>query len=48
MCQAVKKRPERDPEFLSKIITGDEAWVDVYDIETNTTMIQTKSQDALV
>jgi hypothetical protein len=43
-----KERLERDPEFLSKIITSDEIWVDEYDIETNTTTIQAKFQDALV
>jgi hypothetical protein len=33
-CQDSQERSERDPEFLSKIITGDETWVYGYDPET--------------
>jgi hypothetical protein len=33
-CQDLQGGPERDPEFLSKIIAGDETWVYTYNPET--------------
>jgi hypothetical protein len=33
-CQDSQERLQRNPEFLSKIITGDEMWVHVYHPET--------------
>jgi hypothetical protein len=35
MCQDLQERFERDPEFLLKIITCDETWVEGYKVETN-------------
>jgi hypothetical protein len=33
-CQDLQESLERDPEFLSQVITGDEMWVYGYDVET--------------
>ena len=33
VCQDLLDHSENDKEFLSKIITGDESWVYVYDVE---------------
>jgi len=42
-CPGLQKRLETDPEFLSKIITGDETWVYGYDPETKRQPSQGKS-----
>jgi hypothetical protein len=43
-CQDLQEKLERDPEFLSKIITGDETWVYSYNPETKQESPQWKSQ----
>jgi hypothetical protein len=34
MCQDCQERLERNPEFFSNIITGEEMWVHMYNPET--------------
>jgi len=34
LCQELKNQVESDPDFLSKVITGDESWCYGYDPET--------------
>jgi hypothetical protein len=38
MGQDLQRRLERDPEFFSKIITGDETWVYRYKVTSVTSM----------
>jgi hypothetical protein len=40
ICQDDSERLERDQEFLSKLITGSEVWVDRYIAETKQYMFQ--------
>ena len=37
ICQDLLGRLENEPEFLDKVVTGDESWVFDYDHETNGT-----------
>jgi len=46
-CQDRQERPERNPEFLSRIITGDEMWVQMYHPETKQQSSQWTSPQSL-
>ena len=35
VCLDILDRLEKEPEFFSRIITGDESWILEYDSETN-------------
>lgn len=37
-CRALKQHLETDPDFLSKVITGDGSWCYGYDLENKTTV----------
>jgi hypothetical protein len=43
MCQDLQGRLERDPEYLSKIITSSETWVCVHNPETRQQLFHWKS-----
>ena len=43
LCQELKNHIESDPNFLSKVITGDESWCYGYDPETKQTSNQWKT-----
>jgi len=43
LCQELKNQIESDPNFLSKVITGDESWCYVYDPETKQASSQWKT-----
>jgi len=43
VCREMKDQPKTDPDFLSKIITGDESWCYGYDLETKQQSNQWKS-----
>jgi len=42
LCQELKNQIESDPNFLSKVITGDESWCYGYDPETKQASSQLK------
>jgi len=42
LCQELKNQTESDPNFLSKVITGDESWCYGYDPETKQALSQWK------
>ena len=43
LCQELKNQIESDPNFLSKVITGDESWCYGYDPETKQALSQWKT-----
>ena len=43
LCQELKNQIESDPDFLSKVITGDESWCYGYDPETKQASSQWKT-----
>ena len=43
VCREMKDQLKIDPDFLSKIITGDESWCYRYDLETKQQSSQWKS-----
>ena len=43
LCQELKNQIESDPNFLSKVITGDESWCHAYDPETKQASSQWKT-----
>ena len=43
VCREMKDQLKTDPDFLSKIITGDESWCYGYDLETKQQSNQWKS-----
>jgi hypothetical protein len=43
ICQDLKKQVENYADFLSKVITGDETWINGYDPETKQQSSQRKS-----
>ena len=43
LCQELKNQFESDPNFLSKVITGDESWSYGYDPETKQASSQWKT-----
>jgi len=43
LCQELKNQIENDPNFLSKVITGDESWCYGYDPETKQASSQWKA-----
>ena len=43
ICQDLHQRTLDDPTFMSKVITGDETWVDEYDPDTKQQSSQWKS-----
>ena len=47
VCHELKDQLETDPDFLSKIVTGDESWCYGYDPETKQQSSQLKSSSSL-
>ena len=45
-CRELKQQARDDPNFTSNIITGDETWVYVYDLETKQQSSQWKSPNS--
>ena len=43
VCQNLKRELENDPDFLSRVTTGDESWCYVYDSESKQTSSQWKT-----
>jgi hypothetical protein len=43
MCLELQEKANKDPAFISRIITGDESWIDSYDPETKQQSSQWKS-----
>ena len=43
LCQELKNQIESDPNFLSKVITGDESWYHAYDPESKQASSQWKT-----
>jgi len=46
LCQELKNQTESDPNFLSKVITGDESWCYGYDPETKQASSQWKTPNS--
>jgi len=46
MCQGLQERLETDPEFFSKVITGDEMWVYGYHQKTKQDLSQWRSSSS--
>jgi hypothetical protein len=46
LCQELKNEIESDPNFLSKVITGDESWCNGYDPETKQASSQWKTPNS--
>jgi len=47
MCQSLQERLETDPEFFSKVITGDETWAYGHHQETKQYLSQWTSPSSL-
>jgi histone-lysine N-methyltransferase SETMAR len=43
VCMELKEHVRNDPDFLSKVVTGDESWIYGYDPETKQQLSQWKS-----
>jgi histone-lysine N-methyltransferase SETMAR len=43
VCRELQQQLEDDPDFLSKVVTGDKSWVYSYDLETKQQLLQWKS-----
>jgi histone-lysine N-methyltransferase SETMAR len=46
VCRELKDQARDDPNFISKVITGDESWVYGYDPETKQQSSQWKSSNS--
>jgi len=47
VCTELQRAVRLDPKFLSRVITGDESWLYVYDLETKQKSLQWKMPSSL-
>jgi hypothetical protein len=48
VCHDLKKQVQDDPDFLSKVIIGDETWIYGYDPETKQTTVVPMENSPLI